>query len=122
MFSATSLNTALLSYIPMNNQECKKTLQIVILNRDEPVFFPFSITTSKCSGCCNNINNPYAKLCVPDVVKNVYVKVFNLMSRTNETRHIIWHGRCKCKCRTDTSVWNNKQRLNDDKCKCEYKE
>ena len=28
------------------------------------------------------------KVCVPDVVKNLYVKVFNLMSRTNETRHI----------------------------------
>ena len=29
-----------------------------------------------------------AKLCVPDVVKNINVKVFNLMPRTNETRHI----------------------------------
>ena len=34
------------------------------------------------------INNPYAKLCVPDVVKNLNVKVFNLISRTNKTRHI----------------------------------
>ena len=37
--------------------------------------------------CCNNINDPYAKLCVPDVIKNINVKVFNLISRTNETRH-----------------------------------
>ena len=51
------------------------------------MFFPFSIKTSKCSGSCNNINNPRAKLCVPDVVKKLIVKVFNLMSRTNETRH-----------------------------------
>ena len=29
----------------------------------------------------------FAKLCVSDVVKNLNVKVFNLMSRTNETRH-----------------------------------
>ena len=48
------------------------------------VFFPFSIEASKCSGSCNNINYPYAKICVPDVVKNLNVKVFNLMSRTNE--------------------------------------
>ena len=72
----------------MNNQECKVRPQIVNLNRDEPVFFPFSIKTSKCSGSCNNINDPYAKMCVSDVVKNLNVKVFNLMSRTNETRHI----------------------------------
>ena len=51
-------------------------------------FFPFSIKTSKCSGSCNNINHPHAKICVPDVVKSLNVKVFNLMSKTNETRHI----------------------------------
>ena len=72
----------------MNNQECKVRLQIVNVNSDEPVFYPFNIKTSKCSGSCNNINDPYAKMCVPDVVKNLDVKVFNLMSRTNETRHI----------------------------------
>ena len=72
----------------MNNQERKIRPQIVNVNGDDPVFFPFSIKTSKCSGSCDNINNPQAKLCVPDLVKNVKVKVFNLMSRTNETRHI----------------------------------
>ena len=46
------------------------------------------------------------------VAKNVNVKVFNLMSRTNETRHIKWHETCKCKCRLDASVCNNKQRWN----------
>ena len=35
-----------------------------------------------------NINDPYAKMCGPDVVKNLNVKVFNLMSGTNKTRHI----------------------------------
>ena len=61
-------------------------------------------------------------MCVPDVIKNINVKVFNLMSRTNETRHIKWHETCKCKCRLDASVCNNKQRWNDDKCRCECKE
>ena len=37
------------------------------------------------------------------------------MSRTNETRHIKWHEKCKCKCRLDTSVCNNKQRWNNGK-------
>ena len=56
------------------------------------------------------------KICVPDVVKDLKVKVFNLMSRTNETMHIKWHETCKCKCRLDTSVCNNKQRWDDGKC------
>ena len=71
----------------------------------------------------NNINNPYAKLCVPDFVKDlINFKVFNLISRTNETRHIEGHETSKCKCRLDASVCNIKQRWNDDKCRCESKE
>ena len=106
----------------MNNKECKIKPEIVNVNRDEPVFYPFSIKTSKCSGNSNNINGPYAKLCVSDIVKNLNVKVFNLMSRTTETRHIEWHETCKCKCRLDASVCYNKQHWNDDKCRCKCKE
>ena len=60
-----------------------------------------SFKTSKCSRSCNNINNPYAKKCIPDVIKDLNVKVFNLMSRTNETMHVKWHETCKCQCRLD---------------------
>ena len=42
----------LLSCIPMNNQECKIIPQVVSVNGDEPVFFPFNIETSKCSRSC----------------------------------------------------------------------
>ena len=72
----------------MNNQVCKVRPEMINVNSNEPVFYPFSIKTSKCSGSCNNIYNPYAKIWVPDVVKDLNVKVFNLISRTNETRHI----------------------------------
>ena len=48
-------------------------------------------------------------MCILDVVKNINLKLFNLMSRTNETRYIKWHENCKCKCRLDASVCNNKQ-------------
>ena len=94
----------------MNNQECKVRPEIVNVNSNEPIFYPFSIKTSKYSGSCNNINDPYTKLCVPDVVKNLNIKVFNRISRTNETRHTEWHETCECKCRLDASVCNNKQR------------
>ena len=93
----------------MNNQECNIRTKIIDINNNKPLFYPYSIEVNKCSGSCNNINDPCAKLCVPDVVKNINVKVFNLMSRTNETKHIEWHKTCKCKCRLDTSVYNNKQ-------------
>ena len=64
-----------LECVSMSNWECKVWLEIVNVNSKEPVFFPFSIRTSKCSISCNNINDPYATLCVPDVVKNLNAKV-----------------------------------------------
>ena len=59
-----------------------------------------------------------AQNCVPGVVKNLNLKVFNLVSGANETRRIEWHATCKCKYRFNSSVCNNKQRSNDDKCRC----
>ena len=87
------------------------------------MLFPFSIIkTSKCSGSCNNINCTYANIYVPDVAKNLNVKVFNLMSRSNETRHIEWHETCKCEGKFGANICNDKQRWNKDKCRCECKE
>ena len=87
-FGCNLLSINPLECVSMNNQECKVGPEIINVNSDGPVFFPFSVKTSKCSGSRNTINDPYAKLHVPDVVKNINLKVFNLMSRTNETRHI----------------------------------
>ena len=107
--------------LPFNDPECKVRPEIIkVVN--EPVFYPFSIKTSKCSDSCNNINDPYAKICIPDVAKDLNVKVFNLMSRTNETMHTKWHETCKRKCRLDARVCNNKQRWSDNKCRCECQE
>ena len=118
--SFASVNS--LSCISMNNEECKTRPQVVNVNGDERVFFPFSIKTSKCSGSCNNISYLYAKICDLDVVENLNVKVFNLLSRTNETRHIKWHETCKCEFKYGANVCNNNQRCNKDKCRCECKE
>ena len=72
----------------MSNQACKARPEIINVSSNNPVFYPFSVKTSKCGGNCNNINDPCAKICVPDVVKDLNVKGFNLMSRTNETKNI----------------------------------
>ena len=88
MFFCSPSSVNPLECISMNNQECRVRPEIINVNSNKLLFYPFSIKTSKYSGSCNNINDPYAKLCVPDVVKNVNIKVFILISRTNETRHI----------------------------------
>ena len=88
LLNAIPLNTTQLKCVSVTNQKCKIRPKIVNVNSDEPVFYLFSIKASKCSGSCNNINDPYAKMCVPDIIKNLNVKVLNLMPRTNEARHI----------------------------------
>ena len=118
--------TNVLSAIPLNcismeNQECKIRPEVIDVNSNNPIFYPFSIKINKC-GSRNNINNPYAKICVPDVIKDLNVKVFNLLSRTNETRFIKWHEKCKCECRLDAIICNDKQRWSKNKCRCKCKE
>ena len=68
------------------------------------------------------MNDPCAKLYVPYVSNNTNVKVFNLFSRTTETKYIKWHETCKWKCGLDANVCNNKQNWNGDKCRCGCKE
>ena len=121
LLSTNPLNAIPLSCISMKNQKCKVTLKIVNINSNNPIFYPYSVKINKCSGNCHNINDPYAKICVPDTVKDLNATVFNLISRTNETRFIKWHETCKCICRLDKIICNNKQRYNKDKCRCECK-
>ena len=92
------MNVNSLKRVSMNNKKCKIRPEIINVNANEPLFYPYSITINKCKGICNTINDPYAKLCFPDTITNLNVKVFNLMSRTNETKYIEWHKTCKCKC------------------------
>ena len=87
--SLSSINS--LECVSMNNQECKVRPEIVNIDSNDPIFYSFSIKINKCSGNCNNINDPYARICIPDTIKNLNVKVFNLRTLTNGTRHIEWH-------------------------------
>ena len=82
------------------------------------MIFPYDIKVNRCSGNYNNITNPYAKVCVPDIIKNVTVKMFDLMTLTNKTKQVIFHESCKCICRLDPIVCNNKQRWNKCRCEC----
>ena len=106
----------------MSNQPCKARPEIINVDNNNLIFYLFSIKTSKCGGNCNNINDPYAKICIPDVIKDLNIKVFNLMSRTNKTKNIKWYETCKCKCRLEAIVCNNKQRWKKNKCRCKCKE
>ena len=99
------------------NTRCK-VREVVINNKC--VVYTYSIKVNKCNGNCNNISNSYSRVCVPNIVKNITVKVFDLMSLKNKTKQIKRHEGGKCVCRLDPIICNNKrQKWNKDKCRCE---
>ena len=63
LFLSSLVSTTSLNCISMENQECKVRPEIINANSNKPVFYPLSIKTSKRSGSCNNVNDPYAKIC-----------------------------------------------------------
>ena len=115
-FSFNVLSVDSLEFISMKTQECK--VREVIIN-NEYMLYPFSIKVNKCSGYCNNISNPYSRVCVPNVVKNIIVKVFDLTSWKNKTKQIKWYESCKCVCRLNSIICNNTQKWNKGKCRCD---
>ena len=87
----------------------------------EALFYPYNELVNKCSGSCDMLDNPIAKLCVPNIIKRINMKVYNEMM-LNETRNVLWHESCKCVCRLNSSVCNSKQIWNSDTCKCDCNE
>ena len=120
LFSILKVKT--LECVSVINEKCMLRPKIIDLNKNVPVFYPYSIKVNKCSEDFNNINDPMAKLCVSNIVKDMNIKVFNLLARINETRKIIWHETCKCVCRLTSAICNDRQEWNENKCRCECKE
>ena len=88
----------------------------------EALIYPYNVLVNKCSGSCNTLDNPMAKLCVPNVIKGVNMQVYNFLMRLNETRNVLWHESCKCVCKLNSSICNNKQIWNSDTCRCDCNE
>ena len=105
-----------LKFISLKNQKCK-VRKVIVDNKYKT--YPYSVKINRCNGNCNNISNPYSRVCIPDITKNVTLKIFDLMTLTNKTKQIIIHESRKCICRLDAIVCSNKQKWNKNKCRYE---
>ena len=118
------IKTEALECVSVINRKCMPRPKILDVNEgvDEALFYPYNVLVNKCSGSCDTINNPMAKLCVPGIVKRVNMQVYNFLMRLNETCSVLWHESCKCVCKLNSSVCNNKQIWNGDTCRCDCNE
>ena len=62
LFLSSLVSATPLSCISLKNQECKVRPKTADINSNNPIFYPLSIKINKCTGSCNNINNPYAEI------------------------------------------------------------
>ena len=104
---------------------CSIVMQNIQIFYGSPVMFvvtcySYVVSVEKCGGGCNTVDDPYAWICIPNKVKNINVKVFNLMLRLIETRFLVHYEFFECECRLNKNVCNWKQNLNYGKCWCEY--
>ena len=60
-----------MKYVSLNNLQCKTRLTIVNINSDETLFYPFLVSVNKCGESFNNIDDPYALVCLPNKVENM---------------------------------------------------
>ena len=118
------IKTKALEYVSVVNQKCMPRPKILDVNEGigEALFYPYNVLVNKCSGSCNTLDNPMSKICVPNVIKGVNMQIYNFLMRLNETRNVLWHESCKCVCKLNSSVCNNKQIWNDDTCRCDCNE
>ena len=118
------IKTRALECVSIINRKCMPRPKILDVNEGvgEALFYLYNVLVNKCSGSCDTLNNPMAKLCVPNMIKRVNMKVYNFLMRLNETRNVLWHKGCKCVCRLNSSVCNNKQIWNSDTCRCDCNE
>ena len=118
------IKTKALECVSVVNQKCMPRHKILDVNEGvgEALFYPYNVQVSKCSGSCNTLDNPIEKLCVPNVIKGLSMKVYNFLTMLNETRNVLWHESCKCVCKSNSSVCNNKQIWNSNTCRCDCNE
>ena len=122
LFSILKVNA--LECVSVINQKCMRRLKILNVNEGigEALFYPYNVLVNKCSGSCDTLDNPMSKICVPDVTKRVNMQVYNFLMRLNETRNVLWHESCKCICKLNSSICNNKQIWNSNTCRCDCNE
>ena len=88
----------------------------------KPYFIRIMCLVNKCSGSCDTINNRMAKLCIPGIIKRINMQVYNFLMRLHETRSVLLHESCKCVCKLNSSVYNNKQIWNSNTYRCDCNE
>ena len=95
------IKTKALECVSVINRKCMPRPKILDVNESvgEALFYPYNVLVNKSSGSCHTLDNPMAKMCVPNIIKRINMKVYHFLMRLNETCNVLRHESCKCVCR-----------------------
>ena len=85
------IKTKALECVSVVIQKCMHRPKILDVNEDvgEALFYPYNVLVNKCSGSCDTLDDPMARLWFPNIIKNINMKVYNFLMRLNETRNVL---------------------------------
>ena len=82
-------------------------------------FYPFLISLDRFNGTCSTDEDLLVEICVLNKTKAINSEVFIIATRINESKALLKHISCNCKCKFDNTECNWNQKLNGNKGQCE---
>ena len=107
--------------VSMNNQPCAARPMLNDLNLDELHYCPFMSILDRCDGSCNTVEDPFGRICVPNKMKVVTLKVFQMITGVNKSKTLMKHISCDCECKFNGRRCMSKQKWTTGKCLFECK-
>ena len=108
-------------YVSINDQPRIVRPVLIYLNPNEFLYYLFIISLDRCDGIGNTVEDSFGRMCVPNKVEDVNLKVFNMIKGISESKSLLKHISYKSRCELDDGKCNSKQKWTNDKCQCEYK-
>ena len=89
----------------LNIQKCMIQPTLINLHPNEHSqefhYHPFAVKFDRCVGSCNTLNDLSSNVCIPNKAEDLNLSVFNIITGINESKALIKHVSCECKCRFD---------------------
>ena len=74
----------------LNNQLFQARGILSDINFNETLFHPFTVSVNKCGKSYYTIDDPYARVCASNNLKNINAKVFNVECKLNKIFSSTW--------------------------------
>ena len=96
----------------VNDQQNMVSPMLIDLNLDELCYYPFIISMSRCNESCNTAEDPFGRICVPNKIEDVNLKVFNIIKKLNKSKAVAKHVSFECRYEFDVRKRNSRQKWN----------